>query len=628
MSPLFTPLPEYERLARNQPHPSIDKAYPKVTDGTLAAIAQETPKRYIQQLPSGSVDTDMDEWFDLIANWKLQEDIIPHANCQADPLQKSWRAGSNSLTYGSSHFYVFMDSYDGELRADFKIPYITHVYLQKGKISSRECKFMFLESWYQESDIDYIIDREKAMKKEDSLYKGEWDIKELEAIKTSRQSKNEEQKTPNERARNENAEEDGIRIIHAFQQGIGAEFYSFMVDMAGQEANIRVVRTKVNKDPRGKIPIHTLYCNIDLSNPLGRGIMEQSGGMQNLLDSHTQSFQYIQALQLAPPMKKRGRVPKGSVKYVPNAIIDLGTDPGADVEAFKIDTTALSNFPDTYGLIKSQILNLNNSADTSISSEAGNPGFSKTDSGVDAQMERLGVSDNYLRRQYEATWEEVCETMLNLTFAETNGAREEKLDKKTADKLRELIPEGNEYVVWVDIENSDTIVLDYDKLGQKPIYFTVDASTSRVKEDSSQVESLSAVKELVAEMLPPSKQMALANKFIDKLGVEDPEEVKFTKEEIEEVAMMEKQPQTADPMLDPAMQDPMADPMMTEQMQPEMEQPMQEMPMDFTPEEIELIDGLEQRGFDDAAIEQGVLLLREGFSDEEITQVLIGGANV
>lgn len=614
MSPLFDPLQEYERIARNRPHPAIDKAYPKVTDGTLAAIIQETPKRYMQQLPTGHVQTNLGDWFDLYANWKLTEDIIPKANCQADVLQKSWRGGSNSMTYGCVHAYCFMDYYDGELTANFKLPYITHVYLQKGKISTRESNFVFLEAWYQENDIDYIIDREKQLKKDDKEYQGEWDVKKLEKVKKNRETKSEEQQSPNERDRDIN-EEDGIRIIHAFQRGVGAKFFSFIITGNGTE----IVREKVNPDPRGEMPLHTLYFNVDFSNPLGRGVVELSGGMQNLLDSHTQAFQYMQALEMNPPMLVKGDVPSGAVKFVPNKIIRL-PDAQSSVEPLRINTSAITNFPTTYGLIKSQILNLNNSSDTSVSAESGNPGFSKTQAGVSALQQRLGVSDNYLRKQTEGWLSEIYETLLNLTFAETTGQLEQHLDPKTADKLREILPEGNDFITWVDFENSDTIIVDFDLLGTEPIHFEADAGSSQVSEDNEQLEALTAARELVAEMLPPSKMMSFANKLINKLGIEDPEDVQFTKEEIEQAAVAEQmQAQQAEEQAQ--MQEQMQQEAMPEQqMMPEqMEQPQ------LAPEEMELAQALNQRGLPPQMIEQAVVMMREGYEVEQILQVLMQG---
>jgi hypothetical protein len=49
---------EYERIARNKPHASIPKEYPKTTDGTTASIIRKTPHRIIQQLPTGKVKND------------------------------------------------------------------------------------------------------------------------------------------------------------------------------------------------------------------------------------------------------------------------------------------------------------------------------------------------------------------------------------------------------------------------------------------------------------------------------------------------------------------------------------------------------------------------------------------
>lgn len=603
MSPLFDNLHENERLAQNRPHPAVDKSMPKVTDGTLAAIIQETPKRIIQQLPNGVVKSSEGEWLDIFASWKLNEDIIPHMNCQADPLQKSWRGGSYAMTYGSCPAYVFMDVYNGELRADFKLPYITHVYLQKGKVSSQESKFAFVEGWYQESDIDYIIAKEKELKKQDPEYVSEWDVKKLEEIKTKRNTKSEDQKNPQERKTKENTEDDGIRIIHAFQDGIGAKFYSFVVEESGENSEAFIVRTKVNPDPRGKMPLPRLYYNIDLFNPVGRSVIDMSGGMQNLLDSHTQSFQYRTALEIAPPVKKRGNIPKGTVKFVPYAVWDMGDDKNNDVEVVTMGTSAFNNFPNTYGLIKSQILNLNNSSDTSISAESGNPGFSKTDAGVNAMSQKLGVSDNYFRKQYEGWWNDICETALNLTFAETKGTREEKLDKDTADRLRKVLPEGNEVIIW-DENDPEKVYVDYDLLGVEPLYFEVDSSSSQVKEDNLEVESLTAVKELVVDMLPVSKRMSLANKFVYKLGVEDPEEITFSEEEIMQAAQMEQ------------MQQGMAEEQMAMQGQ-----------MAGQPSEEELaIEDMRNAGMDDGTIEEVLMMMQNGASDDDITAFLTGGA--
>lgn len=610
MQSLLEPLKENERLSRNKPHPGIDKAYPKVTDGTTAAIIEETPKRVIQQIPTGKVETTLGEWFDLYANWKLVEDIIPNANCQADVLQKSWKAISSSMTYGSQPAYVFMDTYNGRLLPNFKLPYVTHVYYQKGKVSDKESKIMFMESWYQTTDIEYIISREEQLKK-DGLETSGWDIKKLKEIKNKKSAKNEDQQNPVERE-NDKEDAEGIRVIHAFQEGVEAEFYSFESETGD------ILRTKKNTDRRGQIPLEILYYIVDLSSPIGRSLIDFVGGMQNLLDSHTQAFQYMQALMYNPPLKKRGDLPQGALKYVPNAIWDMGDSPGNEVEPVQINTQALSNFPQTFGLVKSQILNLGGTQDTSVSAESGNPGFSKTQAGVEALQNRLGVSDNYIRKQFEQWFGRVCETMLNLNFAEITGMVQEDLDPKTASKLRELIPEGNDVITWLD-EESDSIIVDYDQLGGEPIYFNVDAATSKARDDSEQIEAITAFMELMQGLggLPPAKQMALVNRLVDKFGLEDPEDIKFSEEEINQVLEQEQLAQ-----MQAEQQAMMQEQMAQEEamMPPEAEVVPDE---ELSVEEEELVIALGQRGFDEMQIQEAVTAMRQGLPTDQVVAYLM-----
>lgn len=631
--PIFNPFREYARIARNRPHPGIDKAYPKVTDGTLASIISETPKRYIQQIPTGVVEVQGGpDWLPLFANYKLQKEFIPRAGAQADVLVKSWNAGSKSMTYGSQDGYVFFDN-DGEYYGpNFKLPFITDVYIEKGKLTDKESNVIFMRAWYQKSDIEAIIDKEKqlakAAKERSEQYESTWNLTLLEQIKDKETAKEDKQKTPSDKEKS--LQQGGVEIIHGFQRGVGRNFYSYATTIN------QVVRTKKNKDPRGCIPIHRLYCNLDLSNPYGRGVVEQSGGKQNLLDGQMQAFQYTSALSYAPPVKIRGNVRRGTVKFIPNAAWDMGTDPNADVTTVDINNAAISNFPQNYGLIKSQILNENSSQDTSIGADVGNPMQSKTPAGVNASQARLGVSDNYLRKQYESWFQDICETMLNIYFAEMSGIKEEQLDKNTADKIRKIAPE----LFVSDDPEEDTITVDYDLLGDEPIRFEVDASTSASKDDAESIENITNLLDITSKFggLPQSKQMALLNKLINKFGIEDPEDVTFSKEELDAVKNQEQQmamqgQMGAEPEVMPDGMPAGVDPAMAEEAMPEVaELPPEEMPVaqpmeqpvddPLTEEDYAFAEGLQQRGYSDEQVGDALVMLKTDMPDEEILAVL------
>jgi hypothetical protein len=496
--PRHEPFDEFERIARNEPFSSIPKGMPRVTDGTLAALIQEQPKRVIQRVPTGVVEG-ADEWLNIFATYVLNHIILPNCNQVAALIQKSWGLTSKSLTYGSQPVLVQTVKRGDYFGPDFTLPYIKDVFLEPGKLSARDSNVIWVRAWFRPSDIEYIIAKERKLRKrsqsrgDKDVYESNWDIPNLKKALKTASAKDAQAETPSERGRNIN---DGfIQLVTCLQNGVNATFYTFCPD---NPKNEQTVRRKVNKDPRGKIPLPWMYSNLDFSNPYGRGAVEVSGGMQNLLDSEVQSYQYMRSLMINPPIVIKGNVPSSVLKYAPAAQWRLGADPGADAQPAKLETATLQQFPQNYGLIKSQILNLNSSTDTSVSAEAGNPGFSKTDAGVKAQDMKLGISDNYMRKQFEDCFEEICETMINLYFADRNGKEEIQVDEETADKLRDI----DQSIVSKD----NKVRINFDTETPK-LNFQVDAGSSEEEDDK---DAIAGLQQLLADA---SKDPALPMQF-------------------------------------------------------------------------------------------------------------------
>lgn len=530
MAPLFQPFDEFERIARNRPHPGIAKGLPRVTDGTLAALIQEQPKRIIQQVPTGKVKGDS-EWISIVAGFIFENEILPNSNMTAALIQKCWAMTSKSLTYGAQPVFVQFVNRGDYFGTDFTLPYIKDVLLEPGKLSDKDSNCIMLRSWYREADIERIIDKEnflaKRAKERGEKYESTWDLEVLQRAIDDHIEKEKQQEAQTANEKDKNTKNTVIEMVHVFQRGIGMTFYSFFPDLPDEE---NVCRRKKNRDPRGQIPIHYMYANVDLSNPLGRGSVELSGGMQNLLDSEVQAYQYMRALLMNPPLEIKGNVRSSIIKYAPAAQWKLGTDPNASVKPVDLSTSSLESFPNNYGLIKSQILNLNQSTDTSVSSEVGNPGFSKTPAGVDAQQQRLGVSDNYMRKQFESTFEDIAETEINLYFAERHGIQELQLDKDTAQKLRKIDPEA--------VSDDDKIRIDFDDATEQ-LKFEVDASTSSMKDDAAERDRLIELLDLsgkypqFGELMGKDGTKELVNRIVVKSGVEDPEKIMPTAEDSE-----------------------------------------------------------------------------------------------
>lgn len=630
MQSYIDPVDEQERIARNQPHPGIDKAYPKVTDGTTSSITQKTPRRIIQQLPTGRVTSDTNDWLSVVASFIYTNRIIPNANEQYALLQKCWLMVSRAMAHGVAHSsapFVNRGDYFG---TDLKVHYIKNVKLETGKLSDSEANCDFIEGWFQPNDIDAIIDKEKELKKSakerGEKYESTWDLEALEEVKDliSQMADDEVSKTIKTKYQNDTTKS-GVKLVTALQRGVGAIQYTI------HPSSERIVRRKENKDPRGEPNLQSLYFETDGLSPLGRGIIEQVGSLQNLMDSEMQMYQYNRALMLNPPVIKRGNFSKAQVKFAPNVIIDAGSDPNAGIDVVKIDTSAIANFPQNYGLMKSQLLNLTASPDTSISSEVGNPGFSKTPAGVNAQQANVSVDDNYIRKQFETWFERWSETAINLYFAERTGVEELQLDAETAQKLRKLEQEGKLDPGFVSEDNK--IVIDYDS-ATEALKFEVDASTSNMKNDAQQLEALDGLlarlekSPILAQTIPQEKILGAWNAIVASSGVENPEDLSIDIEEFKQQQEMQAQQEQA--MQQQALQTasaPLEAPI--EQVDPQILPPSNEMPEEL-PQEIARDNGqelpVEAQEYQAPNLEDDLVFITAlqdmGYSDEKIQQAL------
>lgn len=533
---LTKPFPEFERIARNRPHDSINSKYPRVTDGTTSAIIRKTSRRVIQQVPTGVVESDTEEWLPIVADFIYRTIILANANEDYDLIQKCWTALERSLTFGSVASYAPFLSHDGVFSPDMDIPFWGDIYLQQGKKSGYACKYLFMRAWYQKSDIEQIIDRENKFKADAKTsgdkYEATWDVASLKQILDKKSAKEDHNKQPFEKDRNVNA--DGIELVTGFQVGKGATFYVF------NPSEKLIVRRKKNKDPRGKIPIDWLYAETDGANPLGRGIVELVGGLQNMIDSGMQMYHWNRALMIDPPMRKIGNYNKNAIAFSPGKVNDLGNDPNNKLEIMTVDSTAVQNYPSLYGLEKSQLLNIVSSPDTSISAEVGNPGFGKTPTALNQQKATISVDDNYIRKMFEAWFQNWSETAINLFFAERTGIGVVKLDDDTVNKLKALAEESKFDMSLIN--DKSEIMIDYDS--ETPtLKFRVDASTSKLQDEASQRESLSTLitaidssptlQQIMGQY--PDKMMALWNRLVSNASVEDPEDLKIDIKEVEQI---------------------------------------------------------------------------------------------
>ena len=613
---LTQPFEEYSRLARNKPHAKIPKAFPKTTDGTSASIIIKSARRAVQQLPAGVVSTS-DEYspWPILAEFAYLKEILPNANAEYDLIHKMWITIENGESFGSQCVFTPVAYNDGKLLPDYLIVSWRDVFIQPGKRSASDSDYLFVRTWWQKTDVEKLIDAEKerrdTAKKEGALYEPTWDLKALEEIKEAIVTK--DSKDQSEAEQQYSLDPSGIEIITGFQIGHNATFFTF------NPVTQKIVRRKKNKDPRAKIPLNWYFYDADGVNPLGRSVLELIGPLQNLIDSDMQAYQYNRAAALRPTINVYGDVNERTLEFKPNGLNKI-KNPNVRIEAMSVDTSAIRDYPNLYGLQKSQMLNLVNSPDTSISAEVGNPGFGKTPQALKTQQAQLSIDDNALRKGFEAFFEEWSETAINLYFAEREGIEIIQLDTDTAQRLRDLEEKGH-VLDGVVLDDDNKATVDFSK-AKGVLKFKIDASTTKVNSEAAQLDSLKTLiqtldsSQSLNQVVPVDKKLAAWNAIVANSGIDGLDELKVTEEEMKE--MQEAQTQAAAPATD-------------ETATAETEQPAEdeaqvaEVPVE-PQEDIEpsIVDELRQIGTPEDLIAEVPSMIQKGFTEEEIIASIMG----
>lgn len=468
----YKPFDEYERIANNKLSKKLGKNMPKVNDGSLAASLLETPMQVLPNMQPGKFTSQNSKapWLNEIANiiWKTK--IVPNANAQASFFDKEQISLYRALKYGVSFRYNFFVSNENYTGSDWSIPYVKNVKLEPGKFSVDDCDYVFLDIYFTKLQLKKIIEQQKeeikAAKEEGRKPDTTWNIPNLQKLADmAMTSKEMEEQNINEREKQINAS--GIKVTACFQRGIGAPFYMFSKHLPEGEC----VREWSNPDPTGDLPITAQYCYETLESPVGIGRVELAGPTQNVLDYLTQAHVLATQIGLQPPKKLKGPIDQtnlNSLTFTPDALWQLGT---AEVDIVQTASSVYSQFPANFGLYKAQLQNLQGRTDGSISSESGDPGFSKTQAGVKMQETRTNAQDNYLRNKADTAAAKMAEKMMNVYMANMSGAEildiaEDDLERLTKagyfdDNPETEMPSLTELpIIYEDIK--DTFKFEFD----------------------------------------------------------------------------------------------------------------------------------------------------------------------
>jgi hypothetical protein len=547
----FEKYDEIERLTNNKPKDKLPEGMTGVTDGDLASALRKIPKEYMSQVFSGKVSLvdarDYEDWVAEAAQLRWEKRIVPNANYDDYFFNKQLDWGFRASKYGSQPMFAFLRVTEDYAGADCALPYIRNVIIEKGKVSDLGSNRIYLVQSYDKYTLKRIVAaaeaEERKAKAEKRKSHNTWVIPKLKELIDNGSEEKKDQRQQNYTERQNNVVQSGYRIVHCFQRGSEAPFYSFAPSLPENE---NIVKVDQNSNPTGDMPLMFMYTDIERENPYGLGLAELAGSNQNIQDAMTQ-LSVFNGFQLGnPAMDFKGNrndpsFDANSIKNIPGKLRFIGQN--NDISPAKNSASSFfSQFPNMMGFYKAQQQKMLGSRDGSVSSEAGDPNFSKTSAGVKENVRSNNVDGNFLTKRHAQAYSRLASTMLNIDFANMENEDVIEITEEEAVKLdragMEMDRDGDGNITSRDL------LIEFNRMRAK-YRFEVDENSSKEKTDADDAEELVSNIETIGALakLPPKIQFGdylfdtgeYANVILHKQGLPDIEKF-MTKMELESLA--------------------------------------------------------------------------------------------
>lgn len=356
----------------------------------------------------------------------------------------------------------------------------------------------------------------------------------------------------------------------------------------------------------------------------------------------TQAHVFATQVGLQPPKKLSGPTDQtnfNSLTHTPDALWQLGQ---AQIDVVQNTNSVYTQFPNNFGLYKSQLQTLQGRTDGSISAESGNPNFSKTSAGVKMQQDRTNSQDNYLRNKADTASAKMAEKMMNVHMAQMEGA--DILDAAEED-IEKLLKAG-----YLD-DNPNTpepspgdLPIMYEEL-KATFKFEYDARPEADEDEKNRMLELIDIATSNPNIIPAMQQSGYefnlgeafmkvinasgttnADKILTKLNPEDQQAMGVDPATGQPIGQPQGQPQGTDPQVEQKMQQSDEKHQLDMQIKSQKLQPQGQPAPEAMPQgEDELQVTMEEYGVDENVAGAIMQARAQGFDEAEIMAYLNGG---
>lgn len=479
----------------------------------LQNLVMDGAARVMAQFPTGKVQaiSRNDRGKSMLMNLVLEKYVLTNANAQHDMFTKFRMWDMYSRIYGSMPALVDWSVTESYVGPEFYLIHPRHMRPQNGKTTIEDCDYVFIDNWVS---VAWLKKRDK------NVWKNIPEL--LAAIQEKGDSK--QSSRPEDLTYQEQQEQAGFSSESGqYAQVLLRTRYEKNRWVTFAPKYNKILRDIPNPQGNNEIPIVMKHCFPLQDRFYALGEFERGKTLAYAINSLVNLYMDGVKMSIFPPviLTQDGIVPS-SIKYGAGQKW-LETKPNS-IRQLQISPQGMSTFQSTYGFLKSSLLNMGATTDTSVSKET-DPGFGKTPEALKQQGAREGARDNWDRFQMEKSIEQVYNKMINLVAHKQEKPIKFHVFAEEVKSISALFPEENivnlfesgefgevniEKGVFSDqVEGVNEETLEPEMLDVPTKFrFFIDHGTTRLKDDEK--ENALLEKYLVMAIKNPQIIQALA----------------------------------------------------------------------------------------------------------------------
>jgi hypothetical protein len=484
----------------------------KVNTQDLVNLVFDGASRVMAQFPTGTfqaIDSQDDKGKNILANIVHEKYIVPNADSQYDFLTKLRIWDIYSRVFGSMPALVDYRVDDDYVGPDMWIIHPRSFFPQAGCVNISQMEHCQVSTWVS---LEYLKGRNKSIWKNLPEL-----IKKVKEGAKGKQTQDSKRLPVNERLNGDLQPETG----EFAECELRTEYRKDRWITYSEEFNL-IVRDIPNPQGNNELPIVMKQCFPLLDRLYGLAEFERGHTLQKAANSLVNLYMDGVQMSIFPPLilDENGIVAstieyKGKAKWLRKS-----NSPNA-IQQFQISPQGLNTFNSTYSFLKSQILNMGATTDTSVSSDI-DPGSGKTPQALKMQGAREGARDNWDRFMMEQALEQVNQKFIDLLTSKQEKPIDITLFKSDIKKLQEAYPnEDLSQVFGIKTYTSGNAgalqVKSSDWKNGKNIakfkYF-IDAGSTMKKDDDTEHQALTDLMALVLKFPNAMEQIGSTGKIV------------------------------------------------------------------------------------------------------------------